>query len=66
VPQAVEAQVLAFAFDMIHGEHHSMNELRAGAFLRDVFAKYEILDLLLNRTQSLQPRRPCPSPPLRH
>lgn len=43
VPQAVEAQVLSFAFDKIHGEHHSMNELRGGGFLRDVYAKYGVL-----------------------
>jgi 4-hydroxy-4-methyl-2-oxoglutarate aldolase len=43
VPQAVEAEVLKFAFDKINGEHHSINELRAGAYLRDVFAKYGVL-----------------------
>lgn len=43
VPQAVEAQVLKFAFDKINGEHHSINELRAGGYLRDVFAKYGVL-----------------------
>ena len=43
VPQAVEAEVLALAFDKINGEHHSMRELRAGAYLRDVYAKYGIL-----------------------
>jgi regulator of RNase E activity RraA len=39
VPQAVEAEVLRIAFDKINGEHHSMRELRAGAYLRDVYAK---------------------------
>lgn len=43
VPQAVEAQVLKFAFDKINGEHHSINELRAGGYLRDVYAKYGVL-----------------------
>lgn len=43
VPQAVEAEVLAFAFDKINGEHHSIEELRAGGYLRDVFAKYGVL-----------------------
>lgn len=43
VPQAVEAEVLKFAFDKINGEHHSINELRAGGYLRDVFAKYGVL-----------------------
>lgn len=43
VPQAIEAEVLAVAFDKINGEHHSMQELRAGGFLRDVYAKYGVL-----------------------
>jgi 4-hydroxy-4-methyl-2-oxoglutarate aldolase len=43
VPQKVEAEVLRFAFDKINGEHNSMRELKAGAFLRDVYAKYGIL-----------------------
>ena len=43
VPQAVEAEVLQRAFDKVNGEHHSMNELRAGGFLRDVYAKYGVL-----------------------
>ena len=43
IPQEVEPQVLAAAFDKINGERHSMRELRAGAFLRDVYAKYGIL-----------------------
>lgn len=43
VPQAVEALVLQFAFDKVNGEHHSINELRAGAYLRDVYAKYGVL-----------------------
>lgn len=43
VPQAVEAEVLKHAFEKINGEHHSINELRAGGFLRDVYAKYGVL-----------------------
>ena len=43
VPQAVEADVLRLAFAKIDGEHHSMRELRDGAYLRDVYAKYGIL-----------------------
>jgi regulator of RNase E activity RraA len=43
VPQKVEAEVLRFAFDKINGEHNSMRELRAGAYLRDVYARYGIL-----------------------
>ncbi len=43
IPQAVEAEVLTVAFDKINGEHHSITELRAGGFLRDVYAKYGVL-----------------------
>ena len=43
VPQRVEAEVLRIALDKINGEHHSMRELRAGAYLRDVYAKYGVL-----------------------
>ena len=43
VPQVVEAEVLRVALAKINGEHHSMQELRAGAFLRDVYAKYGVL-----------------------
>jgi len=43
VPQQVEAAVLQAAFDKIHGEHHSISELRNGSFLRDVYAKYGVL-----------------------
>jgi 4-hydroxy-4-methyl-2-oxoglutarate aldolase len=43
VPRAVEAEVLKFAFDKINGEHHSINELRDGGYLRDVYAKYGVL-----------------------
>jgi regulator of RNase E activity RraA len=43
VPQAVEADVLRFAFEKINGEHNTMRELKAGALLREVYAKYGIL-----------------------
>lgn len=43
VPQAVETEVLRHAWEKISGEHHSINELRAGGFLRDVYAKYGVL-----------------------
>jgi regulator of RNase E activity RraA len=43
VPQAAESEVLKAAFDKINGERHSMRELRAGAFLRDVYTKYGVL-----------------------
>ena len=35
--------MLTAAFAKINGEHNSMRELRAGAYLRDVYAKYGIL-----------------------
>lgn len=43
IPQAVEAEVLARAFDKINGESHSIRELGAGAYLRDVYARYGVL-----------------------
>jgi 4-hydroxy-4-methyl-2-oxoglutarate aldolase len=43
VPQAIEARVLAIAFDKLKGEHNSMRELREGTLLRDVYAKYGVL-----------------------
>jgi len=43
VPKAVEAKVLEIAFHKINGESHTMEELREGAFLRDVYAKYGVL-----------------------
>jgi 4-hydroxy-4-methyl-2-oxoglutarate aldolase len=43
VPQAAEAEVLRIAFDKINGEHNTMRELKQGALLRDVYAKYGIL-----------------------
>ena len=43
IPQHVEAEVLRVALDKINGEHHSMRELKSGAYLRDVYAKYGVL-----------------------
>ena len=43
VPQAIEAEVLRIAFEKINGESHSMRELQAGGYLRDVYARYGVL-----------------------
>jgi regulator of RNase E activity RraA len=43
VPRAAEAQVLALAFEKIKGEKRTLDDLRAGEKLADVFAKYGIL-----------------------
>jgi len=43
IPQAAEAQVLMIAFEKIRGERHSMRELKAGSYLRDVYANYGVL-----------------------
>ena len=43
VPQAVEAEVLRIAFDKSNSEDRSMDDLKAGAYLRDVFARYGVL-----------------------
>ena len=43
VPRAVEANVLALAFEKIRGEKRTLADLRAGEKLADVFAKYGIL-----------------------
>jgi 4-hydroxy-4-methyl-2-oxoglutarate aldolase len=43
VPRAVEAQVLALAFEKIRAEKRTLDDLRAGEKLADVFAKYGIL-----------------------
>lgn len=43
VPQAREAEVLERAFDKLNSEKHTLRELQAGAYLRDVFAKYGVL-----------------------
>jgi 4-hydroxy-4-methyl-2-oxoglutarate aldolase len=43
VPRVVEAQVLALAFEKIRAEKRTLDDLRAGEKLADVFAKYGIL-----------------------
>jgi 4-hydroxy-4-methyl-2-oxoglutarate aldolase len=43
IPQAIEETVLALAFDKIKGEKRTLDDLRAGKKLGDVFAKYGIL-----------------------
>jgi 4-hydroxy-4-methyl-2-oxoglutarate aldolase len=43
VPQAIEQQVLALAFEKIRGEKRTLEDLRAGEKLGNVFAKYGIL-----------------------
>jgi 4-hydroxy-4-methyl-2-oxoglutarate aldolase len=43
VPRAIEQQVLALAFEKIEGEKRTLDDLRAGEKLGDVFAKYGIL-----------------------
>ena len=43
VPQAIEAQVIAAAFEKLKGEHSTLADLQAGMKLADVFAKYGVL-----------------------
>lgn len=43
IPQAVEAEVLKIAFDKISSEDSSMDDLRNGAYLRDVYARHGVL-----------------------
>lgn len=43
IPQAAEADVLRFAFEKLKSEKHSMRELQAGSFLRDVYARHGVL-----------------------
>ena len=43
IPRAVEEKVLTLAFDKITGEKRTLDDLRAGEKLGDVFAKYGIL-----------------------
>ena len=43
VPQAIEAEVLAAAFEKLKGEKSTLADLRAGISLGEVFAKYGIL-----------------------
>jgi regulator of RNase E activity RraA len=43
VPRGLEAQALAAAFEKLKGERNTLAELRAGAKLGDVYAKYGVL-----------------------
>lgn len=43
VPQEIEAEVLRIAFGKVNNERHTMRELKQGAYLRDVYAKYGVL-----------------------
>ena len=43
IPRAIESQVLTLAFEKIKGEKRTLDDLRAGEKLGDVFAKYGIL-----------------------
>ena len=43
VPKALEAQVLEAAYEKLKGERNTLAELRAGAKLGDVYAKYGVL-----------------------
>jgi 4-hydroxy-4-methyl-2-oxoglutarate aldolase len=43
IPRAIEDEVMRIAFDKINGEQSTLDELREGAYLRDVFAKYGVL-----------------------
>lgn len=43
VPKAIEAEVIAAAFEKLKGEHSTLADLQAGMKLGDVFAKYGVL-----------------------
>lgn len=43
IPQAVEDEVLKIAFDKIASEDSSMDDLRNGAYLRDVYERHGVL-----------------------
>jgi 4-hydroxy-4-methyl-2-oxoglutarate aldolase len=43
IPRAIEEKVLTLAFEKIKGEKRTLDDLRAGEKLGDVFAKYGIL-----------------------
>ena len=43
IPQAIEVDVLKVAFEKIEGESQTMAELRAGGFLKAIYAKYGVL-----------------------
>jgi regulator of RNase E activity RraA len=43
VPRAMVREVIDLALDKVRRENDSRAELMQGAFLRDVFAKYQVL-----------------------
>lgn len=43
VPQAIEVEVIAAAYEKLKGERDTLAELRAGALLGDVYRKYGVL-----------------------
>ncbi len=43
VPQDVEGQIAAMLADKVAGESHTLAALRAGEYLRDVYARYGVL-----------------------
>ena len=43
IPQAVEAEVLALAFEKVQGERNTLKDLQRGDRLGDVFARYGVL-----------------------
>lgn len=43
VPQEIEDEVLAIAFDKLEGETRSSTDLLNGGYLRDVYARYGVL-----------------------
>ena len=43
IPGSMVKQILELAFEKVARENHSRAELRTGAYLRDVFAKYGVL-----------------------
>lgn len=43
VPQEVENEVLALALEKVEKEDYSLQELRKGCYLQDVYARYKVL-----------------------
>lgn len=43
IPREVETQVIETALEKVSGEDKTREELKTGAYLRDVFAKYHVL-----------------------
>jgi regulator of RNase E activity RraA len=43
VPKEIEAEVLRLAFEKVNSENHTLRELKQGAYLRDVYARYGVL-----------------------